>query len=95
LKECDGVPNIFEIHREWLLPSETSSIASQNPFGDCRSAYATDEAILQRTDTIAWMLLQQAGTAFIARDEACLARYRWFTNLVNDLLEDVPDKLNG
>jgi hypothetical protein len=41
------------------------------------------------------MLMQQAGTAFIARDEAWLARYRLFTDLVSDLLEDVPDKLNG
>jgi hypothetical protein len=51
--------------------------------------------ILQRVDDIAWLLLDRAGKAFLARDEAWLQRYSWFTALVEDLLEDVPAKLDG
>jgi hypothetical protein len=30
----------------------------------------------------------------LARDKAWLQRYRWFTELVEGLLEDVPDRLD-
>ena len=62
---------------------------------DLGVAYADDEAILQRVDDITWLLLDRMGKAFLARDEAWLVRYRWFTALVEDLLEDVPAKLDG
>ena len=60
--------------------------------GDLGVVYATDEAILQRTDAIAWMLLEAAGKAFIARDAQWLQRYSWFTDLVIELLDDEPGK---
>ena len=50
---------------------------------------------MQRVDDICWLLLDRAGRAFLARDVAWLQRYRWFTDLVEDLLEDVPAKLDG
>jgi hypothetical protein len=34
LKKCDGVRDIVEIHREWLLPFEASNISSPKTFGE-------------------------------------------------------------
>ena len=50
---------------------------------------------MQRTDAIAWTLLDAAGRAVIARDVQWLARYRWFTALVDDLLAERPGKFDG
>ena len=39
--------------------------------------------------------MRPMGDAVLGRDEAWLQRYRWFTDLVEDLLEDVFAKLDG
>jgi hypothetical protein len=41
------------------------------------------------------MLLEAADKAFIARDAQWLQRYSWFTDLVNDLLGHLPDRLDA
>ena len=62
---------------------------------DLGVAFSTDEAILQRVDTIAWLLLDAAGKAFLAHDVQWMERYRRFTTLCDDLLVDKPDRLDA
>jgi hypothetical protein len=64
---------------------------------DLGVAYADDAAILERVDTITWLLLDRLGHAFLQRDARWLQQYSWFVNLTNDLLyDDGPDtKLDG
>jgi hypothetical protein len=62
---------------------------------DLGVAYRDDADIADKVDDITWLLLDRLGRAFLARDDAWLQRGRWFVAIVEDLLGDQPDRLDG
>ena len=56
---------------------------------------ASDDDILRHVDDITLTLMRSVGQALLQGDEAFLRKYRWFTAVLDDLLADLPDKLDG
>jgi hypothetical protein len=56
---------------------------------------ASDDDVLRNVDDITLTLMRGVGQAILQGDEAFLKKYRWFTAIVEDLLGDVPDRLDG
>jgi hypothetical protein len=55
----------------------------------------SDDDILRNVDDITLTLMRGVGQALLQGDEAFLRKYRWFTAVLDDLLGDLPDQLDG
>ena len=56
---------------------------------------ASDDDVLRNVDDITLTLMRGVGQAILQGDEAFLEKYRWFTAVLDDLLGDLPDRLDG
>ena len=59
---------------------------------DIGAADDTDQDILDHIDDITALMLGALGRALAERRHAWLEHYGWFTDLVIELLDDLPDK---
>ena len=59
---------------------------------DIGAPHATDQDILDRVDDITALMLGALGRAMAERRHTWLEHYGWFTDLVIELLDDVPGK---
>ena len=63
---------------------------------DIGAPHATDQDILDRVDDITALMLGALGRAMAERRHTWLEHYGWFTDLVIELLDDVPpEPLDG
>jgi hypothetical protein len=59
---------------------------------DIGALHATDQDILGRVDDITALMLGGLGRAMAERRAPWLLHYRWFAELINELLDDAPGK---
>ena len=59
---------------------------------DIGAVHATDQDILDHVDDITALMLGALGRAMVERRHTWLQHYGWFTDLVVELLDDVPGK---
>jgi glutamyl-tRNA reductase len=52
----------------------------------------TDEAVVERVDEITVLLMSAMARAMAERREPWLNHYSWFVDLLNEMLNDLPDK---
>jgi hypothetical protein len=60
--------------------------------GDLGALHASDEDIVARADEIAALLMGALARAMAQGNARWLAQYAWFTDLVNEMLDDRPGK---
>ena len=54
-----------------------------------------DANIVARVDDITRTLLARMGRALNERDAVWLRRFAWFCDLINGMMDDLPDKLDA